>query len=97
MLFSVAFLIAQKTVSGVVADSDGLPLPGATVVEQGTNNGVSTDFDGNYSIEVAEGATLEFSFVGYESQSVTVGSSDNINVTLAAGNELEEVVLTALG
>ena len=97
MLFTVASLIAQKTVSGVVADSDGLPLPGATVVEQGTNNGVSTDFDGNYSIEVAEGATIEFSFVGYETQSITVGSSDNINVTLAAGNELEEVVLTALG
>ena len=97
MLFSMVSLIAQKTVSGVVADSDGLPLPGATVVEQGTNNGVSTDFDGNYTIEVSEGAALEFSFVGYESQVITVGSSDNINVTLAAGNELEEVVLTALG
>ena len=62
---SVAF--AQKTLSGSVVDDQGIPLPGATVLEQGTNNGVSTDFDGNFSIEVSEGAVLIVSFVGYSS------------------------------
>ena len=56
--------LAQKTITGVVSDDQGMPLPGATVLEQGTSNGVSTDFDGNYSIEVAEGSVLEYSFVG---------------------------------
>lgn len=94
----VAFTaLAQKTVTGVVSDDSGIPLPGASVVEKGTSNGVSTDFDGNYSIEVAEGAVLEFSFIGYETSEQNVGSSDSMNVSLAADNELEEVVLTALG
>ena len=88
---------AQKTVTGVVTDDSGLPLPGATVVEQGTSNGVSTDFDGNYSIEVAEGAVLEISFVGYETAEVTVGVNDSYNVSLSTGNELEEVVVTSFG
>jgi len=88
---------SQKTVTGVVLDENGSPLPGATIVEKNTSNGVSTDFDGNYSIEVAEGATLEFSFVGYENMSVLVEASDSYNVTLSASNELEEIVVTALG
>ena len=88
---------AQKTVTGVVTDDSGLPLPGATVVEQGTSNGVSTDFDGNYSIEVVEGAVLEISFVGYETAEVTVGANDSYNVSLNTGNELEEVVVTSFG
>ena len=58
----------QKTVSGNVTDENGLPLPGATVIEQGTNNGTTTDFDGNYSIEVADDAMLEVSYVGYATQ-----------------------------
>ena len=61
-LLSLQFALAQSTVTGVVTDPDGLPLPGATVFELGTSNGVSSDFDGNYSIDVAEGATLVFSF-----------------------------------
>ena len=77
---------SQKTVTGVVLDENGSPLPGATIVEKNTSNGVSTDFDGNYSIEVAEGATLEFSFVGYENMSVLVEASDSYNVTLSASN-----------
>tara|TARA_B100000686_G_scaffold355363_1_gene473522 strand:- start:2947 stop:6207 length:3261 start_codon:yes stop_codon:yes gene_type:complete len=89
--------LAQKSITGVVSDDQGMPLPGATVVEQGTTNGVSTDFDGNYSIEVAEGAVLEFSFVGYETSAITVGADDQINVSLAQGNQLEEVIVTSLG
>ena len=97
IIFSLVIANAQKTISGIVNDSDGLPLPGASVVEKGTNNGVTSDFDGNYSIDVSEGSVLVFSFVGYTSQEITVGSDDTINVSLESGTELEEVVLTALG
>ena len=60
------FLFAQKSVTGTVTDDDGIPLPGATIVVLETNEGVSTDFDGNYSISVEDGQTLQFSFVGYQ-------------------------------
>lgn len=88
---------AQKTVTGVVSDSDGLPLPGATVLVQGTTTGVTTDFDGNFSINVAEGQILEFSFVGYETAALAVGAGNVINVTLSLGTQLEEVIVTSLG
>jgi len=103
LLMTSAFMLiafsamAQKTVTGVVSDDSGVPLPGASVVEQGTSNGVSTDFDGNYSIQVSEGAVLEISFIGYQTMESTVGSSDAISVSLQADNELDEIVLTALG
>jgi TonB-linked SusC/RagA family outer membrane protein len=88
---------AQKTVTGVVSDSDGLPLPGATIIVQGTTTGVTTDFDGNFSINVSEGQSLEFSFVGYETAVVSVGAGNVINVTLSLGTQLEEVIVTSLG
>ncbi|MDA9242370.1 SusC/RagA family TonB-linked outer membrane protein, partial [Flavobacteriaceae bacterium] len=64
---------------------------------EGTSNGVSTDFDGNYSISASSGDTLVFSFVGYSNQSVVVGSSATVNVSLQPDNALSEVVVTALG
>ena len=88
---------AQKSVSGTVSDSAGVPLPGATVVVDGTSNGVTTDFDGVYSISANEGDVLSISYVGFTTQKVTVGASATLNVTLAADNALEEVVVTALG
>jgi TonB-linked SusC/RagA family outer membrane protein len=96
-LLTLQVAMAQKTVTGVVSDDQGMPLPGATVLEQGTTNGVSTDFDGNFSIDIAEGGVLEISFVGYETAVVTVGQDDVINVSLAQGNQLEEVIVTSLG
>jgi len=96
-LLSAGFAFGQKTVTGVVSDPDGLPLPGATILISGTTSGVTTDFDGNYSIAVEEGVSLVFSFVGYESQSVVVGSQNTLNITLSEGNQLSEVVVTALG
>ena len=89
--------LAQETISGVVSDNDGLPLPGATVLIQGTTTGVTTDFDGNFSINASEGQILEFSFVGYETAVVTVGSSNVINISLSLGTQLEEVIVTSLG
>jgi TonB-linked SusC/RagA family outer membrane protein len=101
-LFSLFFVMtglvgfAQSTVSGTVSDSDGLPLPGATVVVQGTSIGVTSDFDGNYSISASQGDVLVFSYVGYESQTVTVGTSSTVNVSLTSSTALEEVVVTGI-
>ena len=100
LLFSVLSLqmvVAQKTITGAVSDNDGLPLPGATIVVDGTSTGVTTDFDGNFSITAEEGDTLNISYVGYQSQSIVVGDQDTLNISLELGNELEEVVVTSLG
>ena len=95
MTFQLSF--AQKTVSGTVTDTSGVPLPGATVVVQGTSNGVTTNFDGDYSISASEGDVLVVSFVGFESASATVGAASTYDFSLSEGNALEEVVVTALG
>jgi TonB-linked SusC/RagA family outer membrane protein len=95
-LFS-GFLFAQNSVSGTVTDQEGVPLPGATIVVLETNDGATTDFDGNYSISAAEGLTIEISFVGYESQKIVVNADADYNVTLVEGNALDEIVVTALG
>ncbi len=94
----VAFsAFAQKTVTGIVTDIDGLPLPGATIIELGTNKGVSSDFDGNYSINLDENATLVFSYIGYEPTQVEVGDQTVINIQLGLDTELEEVIVTGFG
>lgn len=92
----VAF--AQKVIRGNVSDANG-PLPGANVIEQGTTNGVSTDFDGNYEITVADDATsLEISYTGFLTQVIEIGSQSSIDVILEEDTqELQEVVVTALG
>ena len=97
LLFAFGFSVQAQSISGTVTDENGVPLPGATVLVEGTQNGVSTDFDGNYSINASNGDTLVFSFVGYSNQSVVVGSSATVNVSLQPDNALSEVVVTALG
>ena len=67
----------QKTISGTVNDETGLPLPGATVVVEGTNRGSTTDFDGNFSINASEGDILVISYVGYSDYQLTVGNQDS--------------------
>ena len=97
LVFAFGFSVQAQSISGTVTDENGVPLPGATVLVEGTQNGVSTDFDGNYSINASSGDTLVFSFVGYSNQSVVVGSSATVNVSLQPDNALSEVVVTALG
>ena len=97
LVFAFGFTMQAQQISGTVTDDNGVPLPGASVVVEGTTNGVSTDFDGNYSINSNTGDTLVFSFVGYASQSLAVGSSATVNVQLSPDNSLSEVVVTALG
>ena len=63
LLFAFGFTVQAQSISGTVTDENGVPLPGATVLVQGTDDGVSTDFDGNYSINASSGDTLVFSFV----------------------------------
>ncbi|WP_339903636.1 carboxypeptidase-like regulatory domain-containing protein, partial [uncultured Cyclobacterium sp.] len=89
----------SKTITGIVTDSEGFPLIGVAVLAKGTTNGTVTKLDGDYAIEAPAGAeTLQFSYIGYQTQEVTIGTQSIINVTLteeAVG--LNEVVITALG
>ena len=94
------FVLAQQqvVVKGTVLDEENKqPLPGASVLEKGTSNGVSTDFDGNFSINTPADAILEVSFVGFFTLDVPVNGQDNLTITLATDNELDEVVVTDYG
>ena len=97
LLWLTVMVSAQThTFRGVVIDDSGEPLIGASVLVQGTTNGTITDFDGNYEITCAIGAPLEFSYMGYKSQ--TLSAADNLRVILAEDNEqLEEVVVIGYG
>ncbi|MBU2996920.1 SusC/RagA family TonB-linked outer membrane protein [Cellulophaga baltica] len=98
-LFSSGTVLAQKkSISGVINDESGMPVPGANIVLKGTNNGVITDFDGNYTIEFSEEGILEYSMLGFVSQSIPTNGQTVINVTLIEDVQtLNEVVVTALG
>ena len=93
LLLSVAFANAQTNVSGTVSGDDGFGIPTVNVIEKGTSNGTTTDFDGKYSLSVSSGATLVFSYVGYDTKEVAVNGKTSINITMASGETLDEVVL----
>ncbi|MDH3648994.1 MAG: SusC/RagA family TonB-linked outer membrane protein [Saprospiraceae bacterium] len=103
LLFLSCFLCygvhAQRTVTGSVIDEDGDQLIGVNIVIQGTAIGTTTDIDGTYSISVPdENAVLEFTYIGYATRSISVGSDNVIDVILALDAEvLQEVVVSALG
>ena len=88
---------SQGSVNGVITDENGVPLPGANVIIEDTNTGVSTDFDGNFEITVNQGEVLAISYIGYTTEYITVSGQSSINISLQLDNELEEVVVTALG
>lgn len=86
------------SVSGTVKDAKGEPLIGVSVLVKGTTNGTVTDLDGKFSLKVSVGDTLEFSYIGYVSQSVTVANTNPLNIVLGEDTQtLDEVVVTALG
>ena len=87
------------TVTGTVTDEYDAPLPGATVVEKGTTNGVSTDFDGNYSISVAnQNSVIVISYIGYAAQEIPVAGNSEINTTMEpSASTLDEVILVGYG
>lgn len=97
MLVSIVTMAQDKTITGVVSDSNG-PLPGANVVIKGTTRGVSTNFGGKYSIKAKEGDKLVYSFMGMNDVVRVVGKSNVINVVLQDGRkQLGEVVVTSMG
>jgi len=91
--------VQQKTVSGKVTDSSGIPLPGVTVVVKGTTNGIITDVDGKYTLnKVQENATLVFSFVGMKTQEIAVDGNGTIDVEMSEETVgLDEVVAIGYG
>ncbi|WP_291869611.1 SusC/RagA family TonB-linked outer membrane protein [Maribacter sp.] len=89
----------EKTITGtVVSADDNLPLPGASVIIQGTTTGVQTDFDGNYSIDASDGDVLIFSYLGFNNQEATVANEMVVNISLVENRAmLDEVVVTGYG
>jgi iron complex outermembrane receptor protein len=103
LIFAMCFTLigsvyAQQSVTGTVTDTDGLTLPGVSVVQKGTSNGTITGVDGKYSINVPSDAVITFSFIGMETIEMQVNGQSTINVTMSTSAiGLEEVVVTALG
>ena len=95
MLLTCALAMSAQ-VSGVIVDETGEPIIGASILEKGTTNGTITDFDGNFTLDVAEGATLEISYVGYAMQSLK--AAVGMHVVMKEDTEvLEEVVVVGYG
>ncbi|MBD0823970.1 SusC/RagA family TonB-linked outer membrane protein [Aestuariibaculum marinum] len=99
MSFAFTMYAQEKQVSGTITDAnDGVPLPGASVSVKGTSKGVSSDFDGNFTISVGENDMLVISYVGYVSQEIPVAGKQSISVQLQSDQSaLDEVVVVAYG
>ena len=99
-LFFTTVIMAQSTITGTIKDADlNTPLPGANVVEKGTRNGVSTDFEGNFMLKTeATSGQLVVSYVGYASVTLSFDGDTNLgSITLTPDNSLEEIVITGGG
>ena len=89
---------AQRTITGKVTDVKRNGLPGATVSVQGTTNGTITDINGNFSLKVPEGATLNASYVGYNATTAVVGDATVVNIELSENSSvLDELVVVGYG
>tara|TARA_R110002020_G_scaffold85914_5_gene211769 strand:- start:4484 stop:7603 length:3120 start_codon:yes stop_codon:yes gene_type:complete len=99
LLLSVSLSWAQsKEITGTVLDGSNMPLPGANVLIKGTSTGTQTDFDGNFNLSAAPEDVLVVSFVGFESQTIPVGTTTNFQITLKEdAAALEEVVVVGYG
>ena len=93
-IFSISLTFSQTSVNGTVTDTNNEVLPGANIVEKGTNNGTSTDFSGKFSLTVKDGATIVVSFLGYTTKEVVVGNQTTLTIVLSEGAQLDEVVVT---
>lgn len=98
LAFSMQFSFAQeKTVSGTITEN-GLPLPGVSVTVKGTTKGTQTDMNGKYSISASKGEALVFSYIGFVTQTITVGATNSINVVMVeGGTELDVVEIVNTG
>ncbi len=99
LLFTVHAFAQEKTMNGIVVGSDdNMPIPGVNVIVQGTVRGVSTDFDGRYSIKVNQGETLEFSSLGFKTVSILIQDQTQIDITLESDiATLDEIVVIGYG
>ena len=100
IVFAVQNSFAQvKTINGTVTDLEGIPLPSANILIQGTSRGTDSDFDGKFTIQVNVGETLLVSYIGYETQRIIIGEQNTLNIQLkeSDANKLKEVVVTSLG
>ena len=103
LLFAALLIVSQQLfsqVKGKVSDANGAPIPGVTIVEKGTSNGVISDFDGMYEIrlQTEQGAVLVYSFVGMTSQEIPVSGRTVINVTLVETTiDIEQVIVVGYG
>jgi TonB-linked SusC/RagA family outer membrane protein len=99
LFFSICSFAQQIEINGIVtSESDGMPLPGASVIIKGTSRGTTTDFDGKYIIKAEAGEQIEFSYVGFVAQVITVGDKAELNVVLTDDvASLSEVVVVGYG
>ncbi|NGZ88643.1 SusC/RagA family TonB-linked outer membrane protein [Psychroflexus maritimus] len=92
------FVLGQNTISGTVTDDNNIPVPGVEILVQNTTRGTTTDFDGNYSIDVNNGDVLLFKYLGYKTVQVEMDGQTTVDVNLEPDeNVLEEVVLVGYG
>lgn len=97
-LFSLQLMAQNLIVKGVVLDTTGEPVIGATILEKGTDNGTITNLDGNFSLNVAKGKQIELSYVGFASQTVSVVNDQFLRIVLKEDTEtLDEVVVVGYG
>jgi TonB-linked SusC/RagA family outer membrane protein len=95
LMLSTSLAFSQDSISGIVSDESNNPIPGATIVVQGSNVGVVTDFNGNYQINASAGDQLTFSSLGFSSQTITLGNQTQINISLSESIDiLDEVVVS---
>lgn len=98
LMISIQLVAQDFAVTGTVTGEDNLPIPGVNVVVLNTTRGTQTDFDGNYSINVSDSEVLQFSYLGYGTQTVIVSGQTTINIILQEDtSELDEVVVIGYG
>lgn len=100
ILFSLNTNAQTSSITGLITDTDGMPIPGASVLQKGTKNGTATDFDGNYSLKLTLGGSniLVFSSLGFKSQEISLGKKTKLNVILEQSSEqLDEIVVIGYG
>src|SRR5210317_1544533 len=98
LLLFTSMIYAQTQITGVVTDEKGSPLPGVNILLKGSNKGVVSDFEGNYSIDAPTNGILEYSYIGYLTQSVNINGRTTINVSMELSSEaFDEVVVIGYG
>ncbi|MGJ8593206.1 MAG: SusC/RagA family TonB-linked outer membrane protein [Aquaticitalea sp.] len=98
MAVNVSIFAQSKITGTVVSAADQLPIPGVNIIIQNTSKGTTTDFDGNYQIEVAKGEALVFSYVGYTTQTITIADQTILDIALSEdAAKLDEVVIVGYG